>query len=148
MRRREAKALVKEAAALIGVIPSSRVEQAELEEGILVYFIDGALLLARTEGILFPTLKFQFPDDLPTITVDMGAVPYICNGADVMAPGMVEVQGEFQKDSIVVVKDVRHGKALAIGVAQASAREMAEIKRGRVVKNIHHVGDRLWRAYS
>ena len=65
-----------------------------------------------------------------------------------MAPGIVEVQGEFQKNSIVVVRDVRHGKAHAIGVSQASAREIAETTKGRVIKNIHHVGDPLWRAYS
>jgi predicted RNA-binding protein (TIGR00451 family) len=35
----------------------------------------------------------------------MGAVPHICNGADIMAPGIVKVEREFQARAMAVVVD-------------------------------------------
>ena len=148
MRRKDAKALVEEAAALLVDVHTATVEQAELEDGISVYLIDGVPLLARVRGVLFPTLKSPFLERLPTAVVDMGAVPYVCNGADVMAPGIVEVRGDFQKGGLVIVRDVQHGKSLAIGKAKISSKEMTTSKKGKVIENLHYVGDKLWRAYK
>ena len=148
MRRKDAKALVEEAAALLVDVHTATVEQAELEDGISVYLIDGVPLLARVRGVLFPTLKSPFLERLPTAVVDMGAVPYVCNGADVMAPGIVEVRGDFQKGGLIIVRDVQHGKSLAVGKAKISSNEMATSKKGKVIENLHYVGDKLWRAYK
>jgi len=74
----------------------------------------------------------------------MGAVPHVCNGADVMAPGVVQIQGDFDKGDFVVVVDERHGKPLAVGVALIDARTMRGLKQGKVLENVHYVGDRLW----
>lgn len=148
MRRKNARALVEEAAALLVGVHPSMVEQAELEDGTSVYLIDGVAMLARVGGVLFPTLKSPSLERLPAVVVDMGAVPYVCNGADVMAPGIVEVRGDFQKGSLVIVKDVEHGKSLAIGKAKISSKEMTTSKKGKVIKNLHYVGDKLWRAYN
>ena len=54
-----------------------------------IYLINGNPLLAMFEGIIFPTLFFEeYVNRLPKVTEDMGAVPHICNGADIMAPGV------------------------------------------------------------
>ena len=50
----------------------------------------------------------------------MGAIPYICKGADVMAPGIKEIPLNFNEGDIVVVRDIKHRKALAIGKALKS----------------------------
>jgi len=148
MRRKNARTLVGEAAALLAGINPRMVEQAELEDGTIVYLIDGAVLLARAGGVLFPTMMCPCVEGLPSVVVDMGAVPYVCNGADVMAPGVVDVRGDFQDGSLVVVRDVQHGKALAVGLAQVSSGEMKASERGKMVRNLHYVGDNLWRAYG
>jgi len=148
MRRKDARALAEEASALLVCVHPATVEKAELEDGISVYLIDGVALLARVGGVLFPTLKSPCLERLPTVVVDMGAVPYVCNGSDVMAPGIVEVRGDFQKGGLVIVRDVQHGKSLAIGKAKISSNEMTTSKKGKVIKNLHHVGDKLWRAYK
>jgi len=148
MRRKDAKGLMEEAGTLLGGIHPATMEQAELEDGTRVYLIEGDALLAQVGGVLFPTLKCPCLERLPAVVVDMGAVPFVCNGADVMAPGVVEVRGDFQEGGLVVVRDVRHGKALAVGMARGSSKEMMTAERGKVVKNLHYVGDRLWRAYS
>lgn len=147
MRRKDARGLMEEAADLLGGIEPATFERAELD-GTRVYLLDGATLLARAEGVLFPTLICPGLERLAAVVVDMGAVPYVCNGADVMAPGVVDVRGDFQKGDLVVVRDMRHKKALAVGTAFASSGQMRAAERGKVVRNLHYVGDKLWQAYS
>jgi PUA domain protein len=129
---------------LFGPKPHVEVNETETAE---ILIIDGKPLLARFDGTLFPTLAFEkiFPF-LPKIVVDMGAVPYVCKGADVMAPGVVSVEGDFKENDLLLIVDERHGKPLMIGVALFNSQAMKNLKQGKIVKNIHHVGDRLWNA--
>lgn len=146
LRRRDARRLMEDARALLGSVESNTVEQAQVEDGTTVYLLDGAVQLARREDTLFPTLNSPHLVELPSVVVDMGAIPYVCNGADVMAPGIKEVGGDFEEGGLVVVRDIEHGKALVIGKAIVSSEEMKEMKKGKAVKNLHHVGDKLWKA--
>jgi PUA domain protein len=121
-----------------------RVEVNETETGDLFIF-NGKSLLARSNGDLFPTLSFEkVVATLPKIVVDMGAIPYVCKGADVMAPGVLTINDDFKENDIIVVVDERHSKPLAIGVALFGSEEMKTVKRGKTVKNLHYVGDKLW----
>jgi PUA domain protein len=110
-----------------------------------VFLINGRPLLAKTGENVYPTLVF---DELfalaPKVVVDMGAVPYVCKGASVMAPGIRRFEGEFRKGDIVFVVDEKHGKALAVGEILYSMEEARKVKQGIVVKNSHFVSDRLW----
>jgi PUA domain protein len=121
------------------------VESAETLAG-KIFLINGKPLLASHKDTLLPTLIFdEALRRLPKIVVNMGAVPYICNGADVMAPGVVQIEGKFQADEFVLVIDERHRKPLAIGKALFNSEAMRNLKHGRIAKNIHYVGDKLWR---
>jgi PUA-domain protein len=146
MKRKDAKRLVEEAKDVLGIVDSNSFMQSEAEDGTTVYLLDGEALLARREGTLFPTLIHPGLDELPSIVVDMGAIPYVCNGADVMAPGIVDVKGGFSEGELVVIRDVTHGKALSVGVSLASSEEMRKMMKGRAIRNIHHVGDKIWQA--
>jgi PUA-domain protein len=128
---------------LLGSKP--RIELAETQT-VEIFIINGKPLFARFEGIFLPTLISNgvFPL-LPKIVVDMGAVPHICNGADLMAPGVVKINGDFNTDDLLLIVDERHGKPLAIGVALLDSHVMRKLKHGKVVRNIHYVGDRLWK---
>ena len=127
---------------LLGSKP--RIEVNETED-VEILILNGKPLLARSGGELFPTLAFEelFPF-ISRIVVDMGAVPYVCKGADVMAPGVVSIKGEFEEKDLLLVVDERHGKPLAIGVALFNSQAMKNMKHGKIVKNIHYVGDKLW----
>jgi PUA-domain protein len=126
--------------------PKPRVEVNENEVAEIL-IVDGKPLLARSDEALFPTLAFKevFPF-LPKIVVDMGAIPYVCKGADVMAPGVVSIEGDFKENDLLLIVDERHGKPLMIGVALFNSQAMKNLKQGKIVKNIHHVGDRFWNA--
>ena len=122
----------------------TRVEINETEAAEIFIF-NGKPLLARSNESLFPTLSFEeLMSVFPKIVVDMGAIPYVCKGADVMAPGILSVEGEFKENDVVIVVDERHGKPLAVGVAILSSEDMKNVKGGKTVKNLHYVGDKLW----
>lgn len=128
---------------LLGAKPRIEVNETEAAE---IFICNGKPLLVRSGGELFPTLAFEevFPF-ISRIVVDMGAVPYVCKGADVMAPGVVSIKGEFEENDLLLVVDERHGKPLAIGVALFNSQAMKNVKHGKIVKNVHHVGDKLWK---
>jgi len=124
--------------------PSSNLEQAEIL-GVKVFFLNGEVLFAEENKLLFPTLAFHkiFPY-LPKIVVDMGAVPYVCQGADVMAPGVIRTQGDFNNQDFILVVDERHKQVLAVAIALLASNFVGSLKHGKVAKNIHYVGDKLW----
>jgi PUA domain protein len=124
--------------------PKVNIEIVEADTGQLI-LVDGRPLLFKVGEAIFPTLLFkEFVERAPKIVVDMGAVPYVCKGADVMAPGIVRFEGEFGKGDLVVVVDLKHGKPLAIGESLRESGEAKPSKQGPVVKNLHFVSDKIW----
>jgi PUA-domain protein len=124
--------------------PKPNVEVAESAVGD-IYLVNDKPLFFTTEKKVMPTLLFQdFVSRAPKIVVDMGAIPYVCNGADVMAPGIVRVEGEFAKGDVLLVVDEKHGKPLAVGESLEDSASVRNTKQGAVVKNVHFVSDKIW----
>ncbi len=120
------------------------VEVAESPVGN-VYLVNDKPLFFKIEKRVLPTLLFQeFVAQAPKIVVDMGAIPYVCNGADIMAPGIVRVEGEFSKDDLVLIVDEKHGKPLAVGASLQDSESVRNAKQGAVIKNVHFVSDKIW----
>jgi len=110
-----------------------------------ILLINGKPLLAKIEGKVFPTLIFnEIFSMMPKVVVDMGAVPHVCNGANVMAPGIVAFDGEFRKGGCVLIIDERHRKPVAVGEILYDADMAKNVKHGVVVRNMHFVGDKVW----
>jgi len=150
LKDKQAKRLLLEASTKLGVNieellgSKTRIEVNKTETGD-VFIFNGRSLLARSNGTLFPILSFEeLLPHFPKIIVDMGAVPYVCKGADVMAPGVLLINGEFNEDDLLIVIDERHAKPLAVGIALFGSEEMKNVKRGKTVKILHYVGDKLW----
>lgn len=115
-----------------------------VEEDKTYYYKDDLCAMFVWEGKLIPTLKLIIQKNfLKTVTVDMGAIKFLVSGADVMRPGIVASE-EFSKDAIVVVVDQTHKKPLCICQAMFSSADMMAMKTGKVLKNIHWVGDSIW----
>lgn len=77
------------------------------------------------------------------VTVDMGAIKFVTNGADVMAPGIVEADPALQPGDWCWIRDERNKQPLAVGKALVAGSAMVRGK-GKAVKSVHHVGDKLW----
>jgi PUA-domain protein len=144
MRRKDARKLLDELSEKFGQVDVEKVEVAEFEEKKII-ILNGKIEFIEDESGLYPYLGGSYLGRLTRVVVDMGAIRFVCNGADVMAPGITEMD-EFEAGDVVVVRDVTHGKGLAIGVANKSSREIEESKTGKVIKNLHYVGDKLWEA--
>lgn len=150
LKTKEAKQIIEEASKTLRldleVIFGSKaiVEIVESDVG-LIYIIGGKPVLYRANERVLPTLVFtEFTAKAPKITVDMGAVPYVCKGADVMAPGIVRFEGEFKSGDLVLIVDMKYGKALAIGTSLIDAETAKNTKKGPIVKTLHYVSDKIW----
>lgn len=150
LKEKEAEQLLKELSQKLRVDPERllgpkiRIEQTESQDA-KIFIINGKPLLARLDGTLLPTLKFEeVLSLLPKLIVDMGAVPHVCNGADVMAPGVVEIKGNFREGDFLVIADERHEKPLAIGITLTNLQTAKTLKHGKMARNVHFIGDKLW----
>jgi len=150
LKAKEAKNIVEEATknlhldleALYGLKPNVEVVESDVGE---IYLIEGKPILYKSGENVLPTLLFsEFTSKSPKIVVDMGAVPYVCKGATVMAPGIVRIEGEFGKGDLVLVVDLKHGKALALGESLLDSEIAKQTKKGPVVKTLHYVSDKVW----
>jgi PUA domain protein len=97
---------------------------------------------------VIPSLHLFLDLDVRTLAnrviVDMGAIRFVTNGADIMRPGIVDVSTTITENMFVIVGDERHGKPLAIGIALYDGGTIMAMDEGKVVKNVHYVGDPIW----
>lgn len=127
----------------------TRIEVVELSPKGELIILNNEAAFIQAEDEFFPTLlNTSSLDELPSVTVDMGAVPYICNGADVMAPGLVKIDGDFTVGDVLIVVEERFSKAIAVAKALYAAKEVAEKKRGKIAINLHYVGDAFWENFK
>ena len=127
---------------LFGAKPTVEVVESDAGE---VYLMGGKPLLFKVDNRILPTLLFtEFAASAPKVIVDMGAIPFVCKGATVMAPGIVRIEGAFEAGALVLVADVKHGKALAVGESLLAAETARNTKKGPIVKTLHYVGDKTW----
>ncbi|TRO57721.1 DUF1947 domain-containing protein [Candidatus Bathyarchaeota archaeon] len=122
----------------------TRIEIIVADTGSL-YLFEGKPLLFKSEEKLIPTLFFErYISSTPKIIVDMGAVPHLCNGADVMAPGVQKVADEFSKGGLVLIVDEKYGKVIAIGEALFNSNEIIKMNQGKIIRTLHYVGDNIY----
>ena len=82
-------------------------------------------------------------EKFPNVMVDMGAVKFMCKGANVMRPGIKKFT-DFEKDDLVCIIEESQHKFLAVGKAMVSSSELEDMEKGEVVKNIHYISDKFW----
>jgi len=104
---------------------------------------DGIKILKINDEYVPFLSEIQMLSKFPYVVVDMGAVRFMCKGANVMRPGIKKCS-EFQKDSVVCIIEETHNKFLAVGKTLVSSQEMEEMKKGEVIKNLHYISDKFW----
>jgi PUA domain protein len=106
---------------------------------------DGELMFFYREELLLPSLKLLLKDNfLKKVMINMGAVPFIAKGADLMRPGIVGVDAYVEEGNIVAIVDEKNMKPIAVGQSLFSKDELEKMEVGKVVLNLHHVGDEFW----
>lgn len=121
---------------------------ANMEDGVDIVYVNDTSSFLKIGNNFIPSLKLLISlpkDKIPSkVVIDMGAVPFISKGADVMRPGIKEVDTGIEKDDAVIILDEKHGKPIAVGIAMFSSSDILSMKEGKVIKNIHYVGDKIW----
>ena len=150
LSKRETSMLVERIRSLYwGEVLRGRIRNAmEIREDEIKLYRIGELVVGEIDEKLYPVIherNLEALDRLPAMIVDMGAVPHIVNGADVMRPGIKDFRGEFDEGDFVVVRDERNLRPLAVAIALVRLEECRAMERGKVAKNIHHVNDRIWK---
>ncbi|MBM3291777.1 RNA-binding protein [Candidatus Bathyarchaeota archaeon] len=144
MRRKDALDLLTESSKKLGMLSAHKIEEAETIEGVKIFLLDNIIQLFEKDDDIFPTLLCPCIEKFPAVIVDMGAIPFICKGADVMAPGIKEITKDFTEGTLVIIRDINHKKALAVGKALKSSEEINSSKKGKVIQNLHYIGDKIW----
>ncbi len=122
---------------------------AAVETGSLpdfdVIIVDGAIHGVIQEESAFLSVRGLLayrPADR-YVTVDMGAIKFVHNGADVMAPGITEADPALQEGDWCWIRDEKNGQPLAVGKCLMAGSAMVGAK-GKAVQSVHHIGDKVW----
>jgi PUA-domain protein len=120
-----------------------RVEFDDVDREVVL--VDGEPLVASFDGELFLTVvgANEHPPENHVVTVDSGAISFVSDGANIMRPGIVEATDDIEPGDLVIIVEENHGKALAVGRAEVAGEDMVG-DSGKVVENLHHVGDELY----
>ncbi|TLY11790.1 MAG: RNA-binding protein [Thaumarchaeota archaeon] len=120
----------------------------EVEEDRRLLVADDTVAVQMRDSIVpFLGSNPEVLQRFPFVTVDMGAVKFVCNGAKVMRPGITDF-GSFKKGDIVMIKDQIHGKALAVGIALENSEAAKAMTKGYVIENLHYISDKMWETYK
>lgn len=132
----------------LGLPKSAQASSAEPEEGVVFTSLDGYEFIQAGDGFI-PFLGSQKTLELfPSATVDEGAIKFLLNGADVMRPGIRALDDWGGSGTLVVVKEEKKGRAIAIGSSAVPSEEAKRMSKGICLKNLHHVGDRYWNLHK
>lgn len=104
---------------------------------------DGLKILKVDEDYLPFLSEIEMLEKFPSVTVDMGAVKFMCKGANLMRPGIKKFT-EFEKDQIVCIVEESQHKFLAVGKSLVSSSELETMEKGEIIKNMHYISDRFW----
>ena len=100
------------------------------------------ILKIRDEHIPFLS-ETSTLEKFPYVQVDMGAVKFMCKGANLMRPGIKKFS-EFSKHDIVCIVEESQNKFLAVGKSEVDSSELDNMKKGEVLKNLHYISDKAW----
>ncbi|KAJ8655238.1 hypothetical protein O0I10_009106 [Lichtheimia ornata] len=126
--------------------------QIKGHEHLTFLSVNGVILFFQHfDGPYFPTLKLlhKYPDLLPKLQVDRGAIKFVLSGANIMCPGLTSkgarMDVDLPEESMVAIMAEGKENALAIGWLKMSTEDIRKKNKGIGCDNIHHLNDTLWK---
>ncbi len=104
---------------------------------------DGIKILKIDDDYLPFLSETEMLKKFPNVMVDIGAIKFMCKGANLMRPGIKKFT-DFEKDNLVCIMEESHHKFLAVGKAMVSSSELENMEKGEVLKNLHYISDKFW----
>ncbi len=148
LKGKQVKALGARMGEVVGVDMLSQEPAVDRARGLDMDFliIEGRVAFLMIDEVAFPSLRTILDRgmDVRWAEVDEGAVRFLANGADVMAPGVTGADPSLGEGDWVYVRDGRHRRPLVVGRALMSGPDMVVADKGKAVETLHYVGDRIW----
>jgi PUA domain protein len=115
----------------------------QITEDAQIIVGNGVKILKNNDEYLPFLSEINLLEKFPHVMVDMGAVKFLCKGANVMRPG-IKNYNEFKKGEIICIIEESQRKFIAIGKSLVSSSDLEKMERGEVVKNLHFISDKFW----
>ncbi|KII89059.1 hypothetical protein PLICRDRAFT_53541 [Plicaturopsis crispa FD-325 SS-3] len=129
--------------------------QVKCREHIAIYTVHGEpIFFQHFDGPLYPTLRVlhKYPNILPHVQIDRGAIRFLLAGAHMMCPGLTSPGGFLPPPSSPLPANTpvaihAEGKihAVGIGITKLGTEEMRKINKGVGVETATYLGDDLWK---
>ncbi len=146
LKKKELKRIIKELGEYSAIIPKGTVVEFVESKPYPLLLVNSEPLIMFIDGRPFLTLKGALRADIRSkyVVVDMGAVRFIANGADVMSPGIIDADPKIKEGELVIIVEERHKKPVSIGISLIDGVSMVKNEKGKAIKTIHYVGDKIW----
>ncbi|KAI7821793.1 PUA-like domain-containing protein [Kickxella alabastrina] len=127
--------------------------QIKCKDHFTLYAIDNEIMFFQHfSDPITPTLRLlhQYPDILPHVRADRGAIKFVLSGANIMCPGLTSAgawlpEENIPEDTVVAVMAEGKEHALAVGVMKMSTDDIKSINKNTGVDLIQHLSDPLWK---
>jgi predicted RNA-binding protein (TIGR00451 family) len=104
-------------------------------EDKLIFIVDQTLLIPTIHSLK------QYGSKLKKVVVDVGAIKFLTNGADIMRPGITSIDPKIVVDELIEIVEEQNGATLAVGKAMYTSEDMSKLESGKVIKNLHYLKD-------
>jgi len=121
---------------------------------ISIYTCHGEpLFFQHFDGPFYPTLRLlhQYPNVIPKVQIDRGAIRFLLSGANMMCPGFTSKGGwlppadsAIPTNHPVAIHAEGKESAAGIGLTKLSSEEIKSVNKGIGIELITHLGDDLW----
>mmetsp|Transcript_8965 Transcript_8965/g.23028 ORF Transcript_8965/g.23028 Transcript_8965/m.23028 type:complete len:185 (+) Transcript_8965:103-657(+) len=125
---------------------------AKCEGKVEIVCVNNIPLFYRSrDGPYFPTLRIlhQYPDMMPKLRVDTGAIKFVLSGANIMCPGLTSpgatIHDEVDAGAPVAIYAEKKEHALAVGLTKMSTEDIRSINKDIGVEMVHYLNDGLWK---
>ena len=150
MRSKDIKTMSEQLSGILGVQVFGENDPVDMAEGpdFDLIFVGNDILGLVYEGKPFLTVRGiqRYKPERRYVTVDMGAVRFVTNGADVMGPGITEADDDISEGDLVWIRDEKNKVPLAVGIALRDSAGIRTKEKGKAIQMLHFVGDKLWKA--
>jgi malignant T-cell-amplified sequence len=114
-----------------------------LDDDVVIITGIGLKAIKTGEAYLPFLTDIEILKKFPYVMVDMGAVKFMCNGANVMRPGITNYT-QFEKNSVVCIIEESQHKFLAVGISCVPSTDLESMSKGEIIKNMHYISDKYW----
>ncbi|RKO97709.1 hypothetical protein CXG81DRAFT_20916 [Caulochytrium protostelioides] len=117
----------------------------------MIMMNDTYLFFQTFDGPYYPTLQLlhKYPDIMPKVQVDKGAIKFVMAGANIMCPGLTSpgasLDAGIPKGTPVAVMAEGKEHAVAIGLMMMSSDEIMKLRKGVGIEPVTYLGDGLYK---